>query len=151
MSYFIFELYDFFQNILINNFYIKIHALKYNNYLYYTNIILIPFIPIKMLLNFFQIDIIYSIDNLYFITNCYNIINPVIFKFEILDSNKDIINITKKIKNYNGMIPLNFILKNYSVDPMYIRINYLCDEVIVEKEIQINNFDNTILLHHIFN
>jgi hypothetical protein len=145
---------NLFYNILINNFFIKIHGFKYKNYIYYKNIILIPFIPIKFLLNLFNIDIIYSINDLYFITTKKNIINPIIFKFEIFDLNDNSINITKIIKNYHGMIPINFIIKtnidkyNYATK---IKFKYLFNSTLIEKELKIIKTDNNKLLSDIFN
>jgi hypothetical protein len=135
------------------NFGVKIHAFKYKNILYYTKKLRLPFfLPIKFILNLCNIETIYSVDNLYFSSySNYNFINPII-SFEILEisnlvnnkeiKNDDIINfmnITQEIKNYNLMIPIDFILNNNLFKANTIRIKYFTNGQVVVKNINVIN------------
>jgi hypothetical protein len=142
------------RDFIARNFMVLPMALIYNNQLIYFNsykyIIylifrLLPFGLIRILLELFNIGIIYKLDSIYNITNIRNNhIIPIILNFYFIyehnncEIKKDFLS---NIKYYNGGIPLNFITNENNLQKYRkIKIKYLNKGKILDKLLDINDF-----------
>ncbi len=141
----------YFRDFLVRNFMVSPKGLIYNKQLIYligiNNLVywilrIIPFYFTRTLLGLFNIKIIYKIDSIYNLTNInHNHIIPIIFEFLFVKADENQENFTSKIKYYNGNIPLHFIIsENNFEDYIKIKIKYLKEAKIIDKNIDISNF-----------
>jgi hypothetical protein len=139
------------RNLFFMNFMIRPHALVYNkklihlsgfyNLIYYF-IKSFPFNLIKILFNFFNINIIYKVDSIYNITGVSNnYIMPIVLEFIVIKNDNSLT--LSNIKYYNSSIPLSFILINnklFKYDK--IKVKYLNKGKIKEDVLYINDYYN---------
>lgn len=153
------------RNLFWNNFFVTIYSIVTNNRLIHLDskcvqllLLLIKFIPFYItstLLNQFNMNVIYQSDSIYNITNTKQLkILPIILKMSVSKTmpcgNLHSIDIND-IKYYNSEIPLQFLLKNHNVlDYESVDIKYMTRGKIVEKKINIAEYNNKFILCSIY-
>jgi hypothetical protein len=148
------------RDIIVRNYFVSIYAAKVNNQIYFLNnyflllylIKLLPFDVLKWFCNLANIQIIYKLDNIYNISNNKHMhIMPILLKFDVCqyDDKNNIINHTNilpDVKYYNGMIPLEFLLKNTHLETYnQLQIKYLHKGKMIDKIINIDNFNHALI------
>ena len=144
------------RDFFVNNFNVTLKSVEKNNYTlfntYFFNIFkIIPFFLIKNLFNTLDIKYIYLIDNIYF-SNYGNFrITPILLKtFVFNDDNNNKINISDNIKNYNGTVPLWYIVKNEKLNEFEkIEFTYFSKGKMINKTFDLIEI-NDKLLYDIF-
>lgn len=142
------------RDFFVNNFNVTLKSVEKNNYklfnTYFFNIFkIIPFFLIKNLFNILDIKYIYLIDNIYF-SNYGNFrITPILLKaFVFNDNNKT--NILDNITNYNGTVPLWYIIKNEELNKFQkIEFTYFSKGKMINKSFDLIEI-NDKLLYDIF-
>ena len=136
----------------VTNFNITLKSVEKNNnklfntYFFYTFKI-IPFFLLKFLFNTFDIKYICLIDNIYF-SNYGNFkITPILLKVSVFNNNNDNkINISDNIKNYNGTVPLWYIVKNEKLNEFEkIEFTYFSKGKMINKSFNLIEINNKLL------
>jgi len=144
------------REFFVSNFNITLKSVEKNNnklfntYFFYTFKI-IPFFLLKFLFNTFDIKYICLIDNIYF-SNYGNFrITPILLKASVFNvDNDNKIDISDNIKNYNGTVPLWYIIENEELNEFQkIEFTYFSKGKMLNKTFDLNKSNNK-LLHDIF-
>lgn len=140
------------REFFVSNFNITLKSVEKNNnklfntYFFYTFKI-IPFFLLKFLFNTFDIKYICLIDNIYF-SNYGNFkITPILLKACVFNNNNDNkINISDNIKNYNGTVPLWYIIKNEKLNEFEkIEFTYFSKGKMINKSFNLIEINNKLL------
>jgi len=107
----------------------------------------IPLFILSFLCRIFKLQIIYKIKNKYYIlpkTSCFIIVSCILFETNTFFHNKKLqkrYDLTNEIINYDSNIPLCFFLTNNNAnDYVFMKINYMEDNIIKEKIIAIEDY-----------
>ena len=142
------------REFIVNNFNVTLKSVEKNNYklfnTYFFNIFkIIPFFLIKNIFNTLNIKYIYLIDNIYF-SNYGNFrITPILLKAFVFNDDNDNdnkINISENITNYNGTVPLWYIVKNEKLNEFQkIEFKYFSKGKMINKSFNLIEINNKLL------